>query len=72
MATKVMMSTEGVEVSRVESAPVFEVKDDKRGVIGDLTVSTGGVRWRSKFGREPVMLPWDEFDELMKAQAAKK
>ena len=72
MATKIMMSTAGVEVFKEQVAPVFEIKDDKKGVIGDLTVSTGGVRWRSKFGREPVFMSWDEFDDLMKAQAAKK
>lgn len=72
MAVKIMMSTEGVEVFREGTAPVFEVKDDKKGVIGDLTVSTGGIRWRSKFGREPVLLNWEELDELMKAQATKK
>jgi hypothetical protein len=71
MAKRVMMSTEGVEVSSVETAPVFEVKDNGK-VLGDLTVSTGGIRWRVKHGREPVFVNWEEFDELMRKQPAKK
>ena len=46
MAKHVLMSTEGMEESREESGAVFNVTDEKAGVIGDLTVSTafGGVR----------------------------
>ena len=66
------MSTLGVEVFRVETAPTFEIRDDKKGVIGDLTVSQGGVRWRSKFEREPMFIAWEEFDEIMKILDGKK
>ncbi len=70
MAKRVVMSAEGIEIQSVETAPVFEVKDNGK-VLGDLTVSTGGVRWRVKHGREPVFLTWEEFDDLMKAAKKK-
>lgn len=73
MAFKVMMSTKAMEVPRVETAPVFEIGDDKKGeMVGDLTVSQGGVRWRARYEREAQFFSWEEFAELMKAAAAKK
>lgn len=72
MAKSVVMSTKGVVIDRVETAPEFEIKDDKDGVIGDLIVSQGGVRWRGKFQREPAFLSWEEFDELIKNRPVKK
>jgi hypothetical protein len=68
MAKHVVLSTEGMEVSREEAGAVFSVKDDKAGVIGDLTVSTGGLRWRSKYQRESELIRWEELDELVKAR----
>lgn len=72
MAKSVTMATEGLDIGNVQTAPVFKIKDDKEGVVGDLTVSQGGVRWRGKYQREDVHLTWEEFDELIKARPAKK
>ena len=68
MAKKVMMSTEGVEVFREETAPVFEVKEGS-GLVGRLTVSTGGVRWAPSGNKgDAYHLNWETFDALMKQQ----
>lgn len=69
MAKSVYMSTEGVEVFREESAPVFEVKDNNA-LVGRLTVSVGGVRWApTGIKGEPYYLSWEAFDDLMKQQS---
>ena len=72
MAKTVSMSAKGLVVLREETAPTFEVKDDKEGVVGELTVSQGGVRWRGKYQREDVHLSWEDFDELIKNRPPKK
>lgn len=69
MARHVSMSTAGMEVSREEAGAVFNVKDDKAGVIGDLTVSTGGIRWRAKHQRESELIRWEELDEFVKSKS---
>ena len=73
MTHKVIMVTkkEAVEISRLETAPVFQVSHDRE-VVGDLTVSQGGVRWRPQWEGDHVFFTWEKFAELMKAQAAKK
>jgi hypothetical protein len=68
MAKSVFMSTEGVEVYREESAPVFEVREGS-GLVGRLTVSKGGVRWSPTGARgDGYHLGWEAFDEIMKKQ----
>ncbi|MDX2277132.1 MAG: hypothetical protein NW206_16920 [Hyphomonadaceae bacterium] len=68
MAKKVMMSTEGVEVFREQTAPKFEIKDGDK-LVGQLTVSVGGVRWSpSRSQGDAYYLNWEEFDALMKQQ----
>lgn len=47
---------------------MFEVRSDRDGgsvLIGELTVSTGGVRWRPSHGRSAHFLEWERFGALM-------
>ena len=68
---EVRMSVGKALISREETAPVFEVRGDGEGgtvLIGELTVSTGGVRWRPSHGRSAHFLEWERFGALMETQ----
>ncbi|MGH6951660.1 MAG: hypothetical protein ACREH4_12350 [Vitreimonas sp.] len=65
---EVHMSVGKALISREETAPVFEVRGDGGVLIGELTVSTGGVRWRPSHGRSAHFLEWERFGALMEMQ----
>lgn len=68
---EVRMSVGKALISREETAPVFEVRGDGEGasvLIGELTVSTGGVRWRAARTQSAHFLDWDRFASLMETQ----
>jgi len=65
---EVRMSVGKALISREETAPVFEVRGDGGVLIGELTVSTGGVRWRAARTQSAHFLDWDRFGALMETQ----
>jgi hypothetical protein len=68
---EVRMSVGKALISREETAPVFEVRTDADGgsaLIGELTVSTGGVRWRVARTQSAHFLSWERFSALMETQ----
>lgn len=65
---EVRMSVGKALISREETAPVFEVRSEGGALIGELTVSTGGVRWRPSHGRSAHFLEWERFGALMETQ----
>jgi hypothetical protein len=64
----VILSVGKANVSRAEVAPNFEVRDDKGALIGELTVSMGGVRWRPSHYQSAHFLDWEAFGALMENQ----
>jgi hypothetical protein len=68
MAVTVKMSAQGLEVFNEQTAPKFEVRDGAK-LIGEITVSKGGVRWLPAGFSEPhFYLSWSDFNELMQKQ----
>lgn len=67
----VTMETKKLEVSNVQTAPMFNVTDAKAKVIGDIIVSSGGVYWRSKDKHQYHMLKWDSLGELFEKHGEK-
>jgi hypothetical protein len=65
---EVTMSIGKATISREEVAPNFEVRGDGGALIGELTVSVGGVRWRPSHGRSAHFLDWERFGVLMEQQ----
>lgn len=65
---EVRMSVGKALISREEVAPNFEVRADGGALIGELTVSTGGVRWRPSHLRSAHFLDWERFGALMETQ----
>lgn len=65
---EVIMSVGKAEISRAETAPNFEVRADGGALIGELTVSIGGVRWRAARTQSAHFLDWDRFAALMEQQ----
>lgn len=68
---EVIMSVGKAEISRAETAPLFEVRADGASggaLIGELTVSTGGVRWRVARTQSAHFLSWERFSALMETQ----
>ena len=64
----VLMSIGKALISRQEMAPVFEVRDDHGALIGELTVTTCGVRWRRSHLHSASFLDWERFGALMEQQ----
>jgi hypothetical protein len=67
----VHMSIGKALISREETAPLFEVRADGASggaLIGELTVSTGGVRWRVARTQSAHVLTWERFSALMETQ----
>lgn len=68
---EVIMSVGKALISREETAPQFEVRADSASggaLIGELTVSTGGVRWRVARTQSAHFLSWERFSALMEMQ----
>ncbi len=68
---EVIMSVGKALISREETAPLFEVRADSASggaLIGELTVSTGGVRWRVARTQSAHFLSWERFSALMESQ----
>ena len=65
---QVLMSIGKAEVSREETAPHFEVRADDGALIGELIVSTGGVRWRPRNLQSAYFADWTAFDRVMETQ----
>lgn len=65
---QVQISIGKAEISRAETAPTFEVRGDDGALIGELIVSTGGVRWRVARTQSAHFVMWDRFSALMEAQ----
>ncbi len=65
---QILMSIGKAEISREETAPHFEVRDDDGALIGELIVSTGGVRWRSRNLQSAYFADWAAFERVMAAQ----
>lgn len=63
----VNMSVGKAEIKREETAPTFEVRE-KGALIGELTVSVGGVRWRPRQAQSAHFLDWAVFGALMEKQ----
>lgn len=65
---EVIMSVGKAEISRAETAPTFDVRGDDGALIGQLTVSTGGVRWRPRNLQSAFFADWAAFDRVMESQ----
>ena len=65
---KVLMSIGKAEISREETAPHFEVRADDGALVGELIVSTGGVRWRPRNLQSAYFADWAAFDRVMESQ----
>ena len=65
---EVTMSVGKALISREEVAPNFEVRGDGGALIGELTVSVGGVRWRVARTQSAHFLSWERFSALMEQQ----
>ena len=65
---EVILSVGKAAISRQETAPNFEVRTDAGALIGELTVSTGGVRWRVARTQSAHFLDWERFNALMETQ----
>jgi len=66
--SEVRMSVGKALIGREEVAPNFEVREDGGALIGELIVSTGGVRWRVARTQSAHFLPWERFSALMETQ----
>jgi hypothetical protein len=62
------MSVGKALIGREEVAPNFEVRADSGSLLGELTVSTGGVRWRVARTQSAHFLSWERFSALMETQ----
>lgn len=62
---EVRMSVGKALIGREEIAPNFEVRADGGALIGELTVSTGGVRWRAARTQSAHFLDWDRFAAML-------
>lgn len=65
---EVRMSVGKALIGREEVAPNFEVRDDGGALIGELIVSTGGVRWRAARTQSAHFLSWERLSALMETQ----
>ena len=65
---EVRMSVGKALIGREEVAPSFEVRGDGGVLIGELTVSVGGVRWRVARTQSAHFLSWERFSALMETQ----
>jgi hypothetical protein len=65
VATSVSMSIDSADVQNEQTAPTFDITQDGS-VVGTLTVSKGGLRWRTRHAHQPVLRSWTAFDELIK------
>lgn len=65
---EVIMSVGKAEISRAETAPSFEVRGDDGALIGELIVSTGGVRWRPRNLQSAYFADWTALERLMETQ----
>lgn len=65
---EVRMSVGKALIGREEVAPNFEVRADSGALIGEVTVSIGGVRWRAARTQSAHFLDWDRFAALMETQ----
>jgi hypothetical protein len=59
------MSVGKALIGREEVAPNFEIRSDGGALIGEVTVSTGGVRWRAARTQSAHYVDWDRFAALM-------
>ena len=62
---EVRMSVGKALIGREEVAPNFEIRSDGGALIGEVTVSTGGVRWRAARTQSAHYVDWDRFAALM-------
>ena len=43
------------------------VQDSSGKVLGDLTISRGGIDWRSRYQQEPIKHNWQSFIDRMES-----
>ena len=65
---EVIMSVGQAEISRAETAPTFDVRGDDGALIGQLTVSIGGVRWRPRNLQSAFFADWAAFERIMETK----
>jgi hypothetical protein len=65
---EVRMSVGKALIGREEVAPNFEIRADGGVLMGEMTVSIGGVRWRAARTQSAHFLDWDRFAVLMEQQ----
>ncbi|MEQ1490935.1 MAG: hypothetical protein ABL932_10350 [Terricaulis sp.] len=68
----VTMETKRLEVSNVQTAPMFSVTDAKGKIVGDIIVSSGGLYWRSKSNQQHHMVRWESVAELFEKHGEKQ
>jgi hypothetical protein len=59
------MSVGKALIGREEVAPNFEIRTDGGALIGEVTVSIGGVRWRAARTQSAHFVDWERFAALM-------
>jgi hypothetical protein len=65
---EVRMSVGKALIGREEVAPTFEVRGEGGALMGEVTVSTGGVRWRAARTQSAHFVDWERFAALMEQQ----
>jgi hypothetical protein len=58
-------------LSREEKAIVLRARDKEGNLIGQLRISTGGLRWYPKNSKKHHFARWEKFAELMERELPK-
>jgi hypothetical protein len=70
VAVNFVIPDQELELSREEHAVVFRVRNEE-GLIGELKVSKGGLRWYPKASKYHHFRSWERFADLMEEHAPK-
>jgi hypothetical protein len=70
VAVNYVIPDQELELSREEHAVVFRVRNED-GLIGELKISKGGLRWYPKASKYHHFRSWERFADLMEEHAPK-
>ena len=69
-AVNYVIPDQELELSREEHAVVFRVRNED-GLVGELKISKGGLRWYPKASKYHHFRSWERFADLMEEHAPK-
>jgi hypothetical protein len=70
VAVNFVIPDQELELSREEHAVIFRVRNED-GLIGELKISKGGLRWYPKASKYHHFRTWERFADLMEEHAPK-